>query len=51
MAAVFGVVTTGAAWKFLRLAGSDVTLDVPEYFVTELGRIVGILAHILTAAS
>jgi hypothetical protein len=50
VAAVYGAVTTGAAWKFLRLAGSSVTLDVPEYFVAELGRIMGILAHILRAA-
>ncbi len=45
--AVFGVVTTGGAWKFLRLIGSDLTLDAREYFVAELGRIMGILAHIL----
>jgi hypothetical protein len=50
VAVVSGVVTTGAAWKFLRLSGSVVTLDVPEYFVAELGRIMGILAHILTTA-
>jgi hypothetical protein len=48
--AVYGAVTTGAAWKFLRLIGSDLTLDVREYFVAELGRIMGILAHILKAA-
>lgn len=45
--AVFGVVTTEGAWKFLRLIGSDLTLDAREYFVAELGRIMGILAHIL----
>jgi hypothetical protein len=49
VAAVYGAVTTGAAWKFLRLAGSSVTLDVPEYFVAELGRIMGILNHIVRA--
>lgn len=50
VATVYGAVTTGAAWKFLRLAGSVVTLDVPEYFVAELGRIMGILGHILRTA-
>jgi hypothetical protein len=44
---VHGAVTTGSAWKFLRLSGADVTLDVEEYFIAELGRIMGILAHIL----
>jgi hypothetical protein len=47
VSAVHGVVTTGSAWKFLRLVGAEVTLDVEEYFVAELGRIMGILAHIL----
>jgi len=45
---IHGVVTTGAAWKFLRLVGSDLTVDRPEYFVAELGRILAILTHILT---
>jgi len=47
--AIYGVVTTGAAWKFPRLAGASLTLDVPEYFVAELGRIMGILSHIVRA--
>jgi hypothetical protein len=50
VAAVHGVVTTGSAWKFLRLVGAEVTLDVEEYFVAELGRIMGVLAHILQGA-
>ena len=50
MDSVYGVVTTGGAWKFLRLTGSDLTLDSREYFVAELGRIMGVLAHILRTA-
>jgi hypothetical protein len=46
---IHGVVTTGSAWKFLRLSGANVTLDVGEYFIAELGRIMGILAIILKA--
>ena len=42
--------TTGSAWKFLRLSGADVTLDVQEYFIAEVGRIMGILAQILRSA-
>lgn len=45
--AIYGAVTTGAAWKFLRLAGTALTLDRREYFIAELGRIMGILAHLL----
>jgi hypothetical protein len=44
---IFGTVTTGSAWKFLRLDGSLLTLDSREYFIAELGRIMGILASIL----
>ena len=44
---IFGVVTTGAAWKFLKLSGPALVLDLREYFVAELGRIMGILAQIL----
>lgn len=44
---IFGAVTTGGAWKFLRLTGSDLVLDRHEYFVAELGRILGIFAQIL----
>ena len=47
---VHGVVTTGGAWKFLRLSGSALTLDRREYFVAELGRIMGILKHLLETA-
>ena len=48
--AVFGVVTTGSAWQFLRLDGSALTLDAREYYVDDLRKIVGILAHILRSA-
>ncbi len=44
---IYGVVTTGGAWKFLVLVGSALTLDRREYFVAELPRIMGNLAHIL----
>jgi hypothetical protein len=47
---VHGAVTTGSAWKFLRLAGSNLTLDVEEYFIAELGRIMGILACVIKGA-
>ena len=51
VACVYGVVTTGSAWKFLTLAGVDVTLDVEEYFIGEPGRIMGIFAHVLKASA
>ncbi len=43
---VFGVVTTGAAWKFLRMEGDEVLLDREEHFIDNLPRIMGILKAI-----
>jgi len=48
--AVFGVVTTGSAWKFLRLQQATVTLDVKEYYIDNAGKILGILTHIVQNA-
>lgn len=47
---VFGVVTTGAAWKFLRMEGDDVLLDREEHFIDNLPGIMGILKTITDAA-
>jgi hypothetical protein len=48
--AVYGAVTTGSAWKFLRLRGSEVILDLVEYHIESLGKILGILGHIVETA-
>ena len=47
---VFGVVTTGSAWKFLRLDQSVLSLDVKEYYIDNAGKILGVLKHILETA-
>ena len=45
---VFGCVTSGNVWRFLRLVGSDLHIDQKEYYLTtHPGQIVGILLHIL----
>ena len=48
--AVFGVVTTGSAWKFLQLEQAVLTLDLKEYYIDNAGKIVGVLKHILETA-
>ncbi len=48
--AVFGVVTTGSAWKFMRLEDTVVTLDLKEYYIDNLGKVLGVLRHILQSA-
>jgi hypothetical protein len=48
--AVFGVVTTGSAWKFLKLQQVVVTLDVKEYYIDNPAKVLGILTHIVQNA-
>jgi hypothetical protein len=48
--AVFGVVTTGSAWKFLRLQQTVVTLDIKEYYIDNAAKILGVLTYIVQNA-
>jgi hypothetical protein len=47
---VFGATTTGTHWKFLRLRDTQVALDTDDYFITDLGKILGILLHMAETA-
>ena len=42
-AAVYGAVTTGVNWKFLRLVGTELTFDQPEYTAQQPDRLLGVL--------
>ena len=44
---IYGVVTTGSIWKFLKLDGSTVTIDQPEYYLEQLDTILAILVQIV----
>ena len=41
---IYGVVTTGEIWKFLRLEGEEIQIDLLEYFLNQVNQILGILA-------
>jgi hypothetical protein len=41
---VYGVVTTGMIWKFLRLEERTIWIDLEDYFIKEIGMLLGILA-------
>lgn len=47
--ALYGIVTTGTIWKFLKLDGSRLYIDVGEYYIEQLGKIMGILSHIINS--
>ena len=40
---IYGCVTSGKLWQFLKLEGKDVTIDPNEYQVTPVQHILGIL--------
>jgi hypothetical protein len=44
---IFGAVTSGSLWRFLRLQDSTVQLDQQEYHIRQLPKITGILAHMV----
>ncbi|MEH2379807.1 MAG: hypothetical protein V7K27_13135 [Nostoc sp.] len=45
---IYGTVTTGTNWKFLKLIGQVIEIDLSEYYINDIGKILGILSHILT---
>lgn len=44
---VYGCVTTGSLWRFLRLSGSAVTVDLIEYTLRDVDKLLGILGHMV----
>jgi|SRR6476661_10247586 len=40
---IYGVVTTGSIWKFFKLEGITIEIDTSEYFINNVGKILGIL--------
>ncbi|MEL7245416.1 MAG: hypothetical protein AAFY21_10975 [Cyanobacteria bacterium J06641_2] len=44
---IYGVVTTGTNWKFLALKGQVIEVDLNEYFISNLGKILGILKSLI----
>jgi len=48
---IYGVVTTGASWKFLRLIETIAYIDRTEYFLVEVEKIVAILLAMVREAT
>ncbi|MEM8611483.1 MAG: hypothetical protein AAGF93_05650 [Cyanobacteria bacterium P01_H01_bin.105] len=47
MAAVHGAVTTGSLWRFLKLSGQTVEIDLADYAVPPMDVVLGILLGIV----
>ncbi|MEH2157137.1 hypothetical protein [Nostoc sp.] len=41
--AIYGAVTIGTIWQFLKLEGHAVSIDLSEYYIKDIKRILGIL--------
>jgi len=41
---IYGAVTTGSIWKFMKLEGSVIRIDLTEYYLKDVNKILGILA-------
>jgi len=44
---IWGVVTTGSSWRFLRLEGNQVFVDNDEYQINQISKLLGIFRHII----
>lgn len=48
---IYGVVTIGTIWRFLRLSSRTVEIDLSEYYIEDLGKILGILGSAIAPPS
>ncbi len=44
---IYGAVTTGSIWQFLKLEGQILTIDLSEYYLKDVNKILGILVSSL----
>ena len=44
---IYGAVTSGSVWKFLKLIGNEVYIDLDDYGIKEINKIMGILSSMV----
>ena len=47
---IYGCVSNGLDWKFLRLDGTTLAIDLDDYVIHDPGRILGIILHFVGLA-
>ncbi|MFN6513877.1 MAG: hypothetical protein RMY29_005185 [Nostoc sp. CreGUA01] len=45
---IYGAVTTGSIWQFLKLEEQTLTIDLSEYYLKDVNKILGILASAIS---
>lgn len=48
---IYGVVTSGNIWRFLQLRDTTVYIDTVEYYLNQIGKILGILMSAVTTVT
>lgn len=48
---IYGAVTSGDEWKFLKLSGDTAYIDKPSYYLSDIQKIIGILVDMFTHKS
>ncbi|NEO67103.1 MAG: hypothetical protein F6J98_44835, partial [Moorea sp. SIO4G2] len=46
---IYGGVTTGSLWKFMKLVKNSVSIESEEHFIGNLEDLLGILSHIINS--
>ena len=45
---IYGIVTTGEIWKFLQITEQTVAIDLTDYYITDIAKILGVLLDFVT---
>jgi hypothetical protein len=48
---IYGVITTGSLWSFLKLTEQTVWIDIDEYHISSATKIIGIFSSIINASA
>jgi hypothetical protein len=46
---IYGAVTSGTNWRFLKLEGQTINIDLQEYFLSDINKILGILTSVINS--
>jgi hypothetical protein len=46
---IYGIVTSGEIWKFLQISEQTVVIDLTDYYITNIDKILGILLQLIPA--
>jgi len=51
MTCIYGAVTTGQAWKFLKLQANTAYIDIENYYIKNPQKIIGIFTHMIKTSA